>query len=239
MSKQEYMILVVDEDLTTLRQLELNLRKFGYEVLSTRSSKQALQIADERRPDLLICNIILPEMDGIELCWNVRVSSQVSHVPIILLTQSDDPEVRINGYRSGADAFLTKPVSIRELITRVETLLRRMEQLGEYFRGRVPLSGNLAVFGVVELVQFLHMSRKSGVLHLHAESEGELGFQGGELVRAESAGEEGVDALRLMLGWREGSFEFQEGEEKGDKNLRRPTMQILLELTAWADEQAM
>lgn len=238
MSPQGYTILVVDDDLTTLRQLQLNLRKFGYGVLGASSSKDALELADRERPDLVICNIILPDMDGIELCWTLRVSSKIAHVPIILLTQSDDPEVRINGYRSGADAFLSKPVSIRELITRVETLLRRVEQLDAYFRSKASLAGDLAAFGVAELVQFVHMTRKSGLLKLHTKSEGELGFRDGELVWARSGDAEAVEALQQMIGWRQGTFEFAAGKQVERTNLSQPTMKILLQLAAWQDEQA-
>lgn len=237
MQRHQYTILVVDEDPTTLRQLEVNLRKLGYDVIGTRSSKKAMELANQRLPDLLISNIILSGMDGIELCWNLRVSSKIPQVPIILLTQSDDPEVRINGYRSGADAFLSKPVSIRELITRIETLLRRVEQLGEHFRSKVALLGDLGVFGLVEVAQFLHMSRTSGTVILHAESDGEMGFLDGELVRATTAGAEGVEALRAMLHWSAGSFELDRVMQVGEKNIDKPTMQILLELTTWADEQ--
>lgn len=238
MSTRQHTVLIVEDDVTTLRQLEVNLRRFGYQIVSTRSSKEALELADKHQPDLVISSIILPEMDGIELCWNLRVSSQVPQVPIILLTQSDDPEVRINGYRSGADAFLSKPVSVRELITRVETLLRRIEQLGDHFRRRWTLAGDLQEFGLVDLVQFLHMSRKTGVLRLHTESTGELGFREGELIAAKSENRTGIEALREMIGWSSGSFEFDPRGVIKTRNIRKQTMQILLELTTWADEQA-
>jgi DNA-binding response OmpR family regulator len=116
-------ILVVEDDLTLRETLEYNLVRHGYEVHTAADGRAALEIARRERPDLLILDVMLPGLDGFEVC---RVLRQEMSVPILMLTARDEEIDRVVGLEIGADDYMTKPFSMRELLARVKAQLRRV-----------------------------------------------------------------------------------------------------------------
>ncbi len=117
-------VLVVDDDQAIVRLLEYGLGKRGYIVRAARNGREGLQQMEERMPDLVILDIMMPEMDGWETCQHIR---RESNVPIIMLTSMDDKDDIVQGLRLGADEYITKPFSVKELLARMEAVLRRTE----------------------------------------------------------------------------------------------------------------
>ena len=115
-------VLVVDDERSILELLAYNLRRNGYQVIEARDGRQALQLARTERPDLVILDLMLPRLDGLDVCRELR---RESTVPIIMLTARDEEVDRIVGLELGADDYVTKPFSVRELIARVRAVLRR------------------------------------------------------------------------------------------------------------------
>jgi two-component system, OmpR family, response regulator len=115
-------ILVVEDDRNLLDTIQYNLRKEEYEVLAAADGAEALDIARQQKPELIILDIMLPEIDGFEVC---RILRKEMSVPIIMLTARADETDRIMGLDTGADDYMTKPFSLRELLARVRALLRR------------------------------------------------------------------------------------------------------------------
>jgi len=115
-------ILVVEDDRNLLETVKYNLVKEGYETLVAVDGAEALEIARNEKPDLIILDIMLPKIDGFEVC---RILRREMIVPIIMLTARTDETDRIMGLDTGADDYMTKPFSIRELMARVRALLRR------------------------------------------------------------------------------------------------------------------
>lgn len=116
-------ILVVEDEISLQETLIYNLKKQGYEVDSVGNGLQALQAARDGKPDLILLDIMLPGMDGFEVCRTLR---QEMNTPVLMLTARDDEVDRIVGLEVGADDYLTKPFSMRELIARVKAMLRRV-----------------------------------------------------------------------------------------------------------------
>ena len=121
-------ILVVEDELSLQETLAYNLKRQGYEVETTGNGLEALDIARRDRPDLILLDIMLPGMDGFEVC---RVLRQEMTTPILMLTARDDEIDRVVGLEVGADDYLTKPFSMRELMARVKALLRRVRLIRE------------------------------------------------------------------------------------------------------------
>ena len=121
-------ILVVDDEISLQETLSYNLKRQGYEVESVGDGPTALEAARRIKPDLLILDIMLPGMDGIEVC---RILRQEMSTPVLMLTARDDEIDRIVGLEVGADDYLTKPFSMRELLARVKALLRRVRLMRE------------------------------------------------------------------------------------------------------------
>ncbi len=119
-------ILVVDDEQTLLETIRYNLRREGHEVLTATDGLQALEVARRDRPDLVVLDIMLPKLDGFEVCRAIRRDQTV---PILMLTAKDDEVDKIVGLELGADDYMTKPFSMRELLARVRAMLRRVQML--------------------------------------------------------------------------------------------------------------
>ena len=125
-------ILVVEDEQTLQETLAYNLRRQGYEVELASDGPTALTQARSSQPDLILLDIMLPGLDGFEVC---RILRQEMTVPVLMLTARDDEIDRVVGLEVGADDYLTKPFSMRELLARVKALLRRVRILREEFSG--------------------------------------------------------------------------------------------------------
>jgi DNA-binding response OmpR family regulator len=126
--EQESVILVVEDDLTLLETLEYNLTSEGHSCLTAADGLTALEVAREEEPDLIVLDIMLPGMDGFEVC---RILRQETAVPILMLTARVDEVDRVVGLEMGADDYLTKPFSMREFLARVKALQRRVRLIRE------------------------------------------------------------------------------------------------------------
>ncbi len=121
-------ILIVEDERTLLETLEYNLRRQGYEVETAENGFDALATARSKRPDMIVLDIMLPGIDGFEVC---RILRQEMNTPILMLTARDDEIDRVVGLEVGADDYLTKPFSTRELMARIKALLRRVRLIRE------------------------------------------------------------------------------------------------------------
>ena len=116
-------VLVVDDDVKTVELVKLYLNRDGYRVVTAYDGAEALRLARENHPDLIVLDLMLPEVDGLEVCRTLRAESDV---PIIMLTAKSTDRDKLTGLDLGADDYMTKPFSPRELAARVRTVLRRL-----------------------------------------------------------------------------------------------------------------
>lgn len=121
-------ILVVEDEAVLRETLQYNLRRQGYEVVSAGDGPTALEVARRERPDLMILDLMLPGLDGLEVC---RILRQETSSPILMLTAKADEVDKVVGLEVGADDYITKPFSMRELLARVKAALRRVRLLQE------------------------------------------------------------------------------------------------------------
>jgi DNA-binding response OmpR family regulator len=119
-------ILVVDDEVAVRDLLAYNLRKAHYDVLQAATGREALRLARESSPDLILLDLMLPEVDGLSVCRELR---KASAVPIIMLTARGEEIDRVVGLELGADDYVTKPFSVRELMARIKAVLRRMDSV--------------------------------------------------------------------------------------------------------------
>jgi DNA-binding response OmpR family regulator len=122
MSAQVQTVLVVEDEVSIASFVSLYLKNAGYLVRTVGTGKEALEQAEAVRPDLIVLDLMLPDVDGIEVCQKIR---QASEVPILMLTARDEDVDKIIGLEVGADDYLTKPFNPRELVARVKSILRR------------------------------------------------------------------------------------------------------------------
>ena len=135
-------ILLVDDEQSVQTLLAYPLRKDGYEVVPAFDGREALDRFAEKRFDLVVLDVMLPKIDGIEVCRRLRSRSQV---PIIMLTAKDDETDKVLGLEMGADDYITKPFSVREFRSRVRAALRRSEMLRARPGGEPIIAGDIAI----------------------------------------------------------------------------------------------
>ncbi len=134
-------ILVVDDEKLLVKGMKFNLENEGYEVECAYDGAAAVELARSNRFDLIILDVMMPELDGIEACMRIR---EFSNVPVIMLTAKSEDSDKLMGFESGADDYLTKPFNILELKARVRALLRRAGGT-QRARGTVLTAGDLAL----------------------------------------------------------------------------------------------
>lgn len=120
-------VLVVDDEPRLVRFVKANLESVGYRVLGAGDGQTALYLAEHEQPDLIILDIVMPDIDGYEVCRRVR---EFSDVPIIMLTAKGEEADKVRGFNVGADDYVTKPFGAEELIARVKAVLKRSQQTG-------------------------------------------------------------------------------------------------------------
>ncbi|MCW5875134.1 MAG: response regulator transcription factor [Anaerolineales bacterium] len=167
-------ILIVDDEPRFLRLIEANLQTEGFEIIKANDGKQAVDEAVNQKPDLILLDVMMPEMDGFQACQRIR---EFSNVPIIMLTAKGDEDQRIQGLNLGADDYIVKPFSAGEMLARVRAVLRRAQtrsqESGEamfsrgdlqidFARAEVRLAGELVSLSATEYRLLLQFARAAG-----------------------------------------------------------------------------
>ena len=148
-------VLIIEDEKAISDIIKFNLKKEGFEVVTAYDGKQGMEMALSDNPDLVLLDVMLPSMDGFQVCKRVRESSMV---PIIMLTAKEEEVDKVLGLELGADDYITKPFGMRELIARIKANLRRTENV-------VPATeeaGNVQDFGNLEIDLNRYEARKNG-----------------------------------------------------------------------------
>lgn len=124
-------ILVVDDEQDLLDLIEYNLKKEGFNVIKSENGVDALKKTQEHKPDLVLLDIMMPKMDGMEVCDKMRANDELKHIPIIFLTARGDEKTEVEGLDAGADDYVTKPISPTKLMSRIKAVLRRFRETEE------------------------------------------------------------------------------------------------------------
>jgi two-component system cell cycle response regulator len=136
-------VLIVDDIPTNVRLLEARLTAEYFEVKTASSGKAALAIAAEGQTDIILLDVMMPEMDGFEVCQRLKADPATAHVPVVMITALDQPSDRVKGLQAGADDFLTKPVDDVQLMARVKSLVR-LKALMDELRARAQTGQEIA-----------------------------------------------------------------------------------------------
>jgi len=142
-------VLVVDDEEPIRKIVTFQLEKAGYDVSACVDGKEALCMVDEREPDLILLDVMMPNMDGYEVCKRLKSNYQTSHIPIIMVTAKAELENRLQGFEDGANDYITKPFAITELLVRVKNVLQ-WSQLQRQANPLTGLPGNISIEREIE-----------------------------------------------------------------------------------------
>ncbi len=127
MKKKEIKILLVDDEPDILEIVGYNLTQEGYQVFTAKNGKEAVQLAKKYLPQLIIMDVMMPEMDGMEACENIRKIPELANIIITFLTARSEDYSQVAGFDAGADDYITKPIKPKLLVSKVKALLRRLK----------------------------------------------------------------------------------------------------------------
>lgn len=164
-------ILIVDDEPDILELLSYNLRKEGFAVLQGNNGKQGLMLATEHLPDVIVLDIMMPEMDGFETCKALRAHPPTAHIPVIFLTAKSGEIDEILGLELGADDFIQKPISPRLLVSRIKARIRRPI---EPIRTELIAAPEVLIIDALEINRQNYTVRIDGVEHFFPKKEFEL-----------------------------------------------------------------
>ncbi len=141
-------ILVIEDEIDIQEVLSYNLKQAGHEVTSVASGQEGLRIARSIAPDLVLLDLMLPDLPGTEVCRALKEDAKTRFLPVVILTARDEEIDRVVGFELGADDYVTKPFSVRELVLRIRAILRRNET--------APPSGSVIEFGCLKIDREAH-----------------------------------------------------------------------------------
>ncbi len=238
-------LLLVDADPKSARVLEVSLRKAGYSVTHVTTGPDGLEAIDMAQPDLVLSDTRLaapsggaPTMDGYQFCRRLKDDPVWCHVPFIFLTSSSSIEDKIRGLELGVEDYLTKPIYIKEILTRIQLVLAKKQRDSMEARSsRASFSGLLSEMGLVDLMSTIDLGRKSGLLEIHGPSgKGAVQFRDGRVVEARCGRYVGAAAVYRMLVWNDGRFEIRFGPCAVDDSVDMSTQGLLMEGMRRLDE---
>ncbi len=238
MAKQH--LLLVDGDPKSLRVMEVSLKKAGFSVTTAVNGSDALEKCDISPPDFILSDTKMPEMDGFELCRRLKTDDRYRGTPFIFLTGQKSVEFKVKGLELGVEDYLTKPIYIKEIVTRVKILLQKKEKERlEKKDLKASFAGSLADMGVVDLVQTLEMGKKSGALHVKNRQgvEAVCYFRDGRIMDCELSGKlTGESAFYRLLNWQDGEFAIEFKPIEREERIPVSTQGLLMEGMRRIDE---
>lgn len=178
MSPSQYKILAVDDEEDILEILEYNLRKEGFEVYTASNGEEAIKIAKEVIPDLIILDIMMPKLDGIETCRQIRQINKLKSCVVVFLTARSEEFLEIAGFNAGADDYIAKPIKPRALLSRIYAILRRIDSKDDDREPRIDIDDlviDRETFSVTKAGEVVVLAKKEfELLYLLASKPGKV-----------------------------------------------------------------
>ncbi|MHC4952769.1 MAG: response regulator [Planctomycetota bacterium] len=205
-------ILVVEDEIDLLEAVSFALKKEGLKPIRAGSGEQALELVEETRPDLVLLDLMLPGMDGLEVCRRLRANEQTARIPIIMVTAKAEETDAIIGLGVGADDYIRKPYGLKELVARVRAVLRRAQEPAETgariieagdlqvdpSRHEVTISGQPVTLTATEFRLLHHLVRNRGRVYTRAQLLDHV--VGNDVIVIERNIDVHISALRRKLG---------------------------------------
>ncbi|MDW7680406.1 MAG: DUF4388 domain-containing protein [bacterium] len=232
------LILVVISKAELSPQLEKSLQDDGFDVVLVDNGKEGYNVARQIKPDLIISSHQFGALDGIDFCYLIKNNISLSTTPFVLYSHYLNRDQRIEAYRNGVDAIVNTSIPYRELIARIENLISNFQSLARHRQTQThSLVGKINDFSLIEILQLLNMNQKTGILTVYNDLiDGQIAFKKGEMTYALVENYSGEEAVIEMMGWQQGLFLFEKDAIETNKNIDKPSMQLILDCCQILDE---
>ena len=225
-------ILLVDKEPKNLVILENNFIEANFLVDKVTSDYEALKILTSKSYDIILSEVSGPSIDGFHILEQLQRDSTKADIPVVFLTQKSDIWNKVKSFKLGAKDYIVKPVHVREIVARVNMLVRRLEKQGaEETLAKKKFAGRIEDFCLSDLIETFGVERKTGILTL-VNSNGTAGkiyFKKGSVINAEQSGVKGEDAIFKMMAWNKGRFSMLFTSVEEDDAIMISNMGLLLE----------
>jgi DNA-binding response OmpR family regulator len=241
-----YRILIVEDEPGMIELLTVALEDEGFIISIAQNGEQGLKKVEGENPDLIISDVMMPDMDGYAFCEQLRNNPKTATIPFIFLTAKKDVSDRVRGLNLGADDYISKPFHVVEVVARIKTLMQRVKRA----RAAAPLppptsapeveadfAGDLEKMSIGEVVQTIALTKKNGRLVVTSGNRrGEIYFRDAIVTYADVDWKKGEEAVYRLLSWKEGQFRFEVGASPTTKNVQKTAEGLLMEGMRRLDE---
>lgn len=204
-----YKILIADDEANIVKILEFELKKNNYDVLTAFDGEEALWVAERDHPDLIVSDIMMPKMDGYELCRRVKANPDLRATPFLFLTAKTGIENRIQGYAIGGEKYITKPCNRQELLKIIDMRLKYADKAKSLFAEKAKkFQGDLSIISIFSLLDMFFMGGWSGYISL-TSSDGQAGrieLENATIGICTLNGHSDSDTFSKLLAWSQGTF---------------------------------
>lgn len=236
-------ILIVDSDEQVTAVLELKLKKESYDVRTLSGSVNALKTLKEFKPHLIISEMVLPELSGVDFLKRVKMNPETKNIPFIFLSSSRVVEDKILAHEMGAEAFFMKPVLIKVLINRINDFFEqaKFNELLDLSKGSKDFKGDLSSISVIDVLNIIAENSSSGVVLFTSSTgdEAKVFFSNGSVLRVETKdgdNKNGTDELFRLLSWLDGNFVINYKDVSVARNVRIPHDRLVVKAADWLDD---
>ncbi len=242
-----YRILIVEDEPGMIELLTVALEDEGYNISIANNGQQGLRKVDEESPDLIISDVMMPDMNGYDFCQQLRENPKTAAIPFIFLTAKKDVSDRVRGLNLGADDYISKPFHVVEVVARIKTLMMRVKRArpaapqpaSMNTESEAAFAGDLEKMSIGEVVQTISLTRKNGrLLVVNGARRGEVFFHDAMVTYADVDRKKGEEAVYRLLSWKNGQFKFDSGAAAKTRNLQKSAEGLLMEGMRRLDEYA-
>ena len=242
-----YRILIVEDEPGMIELLTVALEDEGYNISIANNGQQGLRKVEEESPDLIISDVMMPDMNGYDFCQQLRENPKTAAIPFIFLTAKKDVSDRVRGLNLGADDYISKPFHVVEVVARIKTLMMRVKRARPAAtqpavmntESEAAFAGDLEKMSIGEVVQTITLTRKNGrLLVVNGAKRGEVYFQDAMVTYADVDRKKGEEAVYRLLAWKNGQFKFDSGAMAKTRNLQKSAEGLLMEGMRRLDEYA-
>ncbi|MCA9623746.1 MAG: response regulator, partial [Myxococcales bacterium] len=223
------LLLLVEREAKTRRLLKVNLEQAGFAVATARDGEDALRKLELSRPELVLVATDLPKLDGYGFVRRIKDNSEWATLPIIFMIAAESIEDKIRGLELGVEDYLTKPVFVKELVSRVQVLLAKKVSLHlSQSAANTRVAGSLSDLPPIDLLESLEHGQQSGRVRMTWDDRvGEVIFEDGEIIDAHLKRLRGEEVVFRLLCWTEGSFEVEIGDTESDRVIESGTRALI------------
>lgn len=228
-----YKILIIDDDESTHEVLGRYLRLSGFQVLNAYDGAKGLQVAGENKPDLILLDVQMPEIDGFQSLKILKEDKELGDTQVLMLTSLDRPNLRIKGLELGAEDYIVKPFHRAELLARINAAIRRASRFKKVSNS---FGGKLEDISLPELLQTMEIGKKTVCIDL-VELEATLGIEEGTIVNVRFRDFVGRGALRRIFYLESGGFSLKFNElPDGIERTPMPVQGTMMDSVTYIDE---